>query len=57
MSGASAATTSFQHAVDQVKQRVPFVTILAIEHALRDVSGDTNMQNVQKLLYSNILSQ
>ena len=45
MSGASsAATTSFQHAVEQVKQRVPNVTTLAIEHALRDVSGDTDMQ-------------
>ena len=42
MSGACPSATSFQHAVDQVKQRVPFVTTLAIEHALRDVSDNSS---------------
>lgn len=43
MSGANVSSASFQQAMEEVRQRMPSVTMLAIEHALRDVSKNSNM--------------
>jgi len=43
MSEADMSSASFQQAVEEVRQRIPSVTMLAIEHALRDVSGYSNV--------------
>lgn len=59
MSGTNAPCASFQHAMEQVRQRIPSVTMLVIEHALRDVSVYSNMQEITEkallMVYSNIL--
>ena len=59
MSGANASCASFQQAMEQVRQRMPSVTMLAIEHALRDVSVYSSMQEktekALRMMYSNIL--
>ena len=59
MSGANASCAAFQQAVEQVRQRMPSVTMLAIEHALRDVSVYSSMQKrIEEglvMVYSNIL--
>lgn len=45
--------------MEQVRQRIPSVTMLVIEHALRDVSVYSNMQEITEkallMVYSNIL--
>lgn len=40
MSGTNASSASFQQAMEQVRQQMPSVTMLAIEHALRDCDGN-----------------
>lgn len=55
MSGTNASSASFQQAMEQVRQQMPSVTMLAIEHALRDVSWHSKIQRKLLVIYPNIL--